>query len=63
MVGPYIPDKETQWNMEKDFGCEQDKQGNREISLQDVCTRASTIPNKLNGLCDISRPQISISPH
>ncbi|KAA6339082.1 MAG: hypothetical protein EZS28_052641, partial [Streblomastix strix] len=28
MVELYIPDKETQWNMEKDSGCEQVEQGN-----------------------------------
>ncbi|KAA6369733.1 MAG: hypothetical protein EZS28_034740 [Streblomastix strix] len=63
MVEPFIPDKETQWNMEKDSGCEQVKQRNREITLQDAWTRRSTIASQLNRLCNISRPQISISPH
>ncbi|KAA6363485.1 MAG: hypothetical protein EZS28_040987, partial [Streblomastix strix] len=63
MVEPYISDKETQWDMEKDFGCEQIEQGNREITLQNAWTRGSTKPSKSNGLCNISRPQISISPH
>ncbi|KAA6376861.1 MAG: hypothetical protein EZS28_027611 [Streblomastix strix] len=63
MVEPYIPDKETQWNMEKDSGCEQVEQGNREVTLQNAWTRGSTISSELNGLCNISRSQISISPH
>ncbi|KAA6344091.1 MAG: hypothetical protein EZS28_052263, partial [Streblomastix strix] len=63
MVEPYIPDKKAQWDMEKDFGCEQIEQGNREITLQDAWTRGSIIPSKLNGLRNIPRPQISISPH
>ncbi|KAA6354711.1 MAG: hypothetical protein EZS28_049762 [Streblomastix strix] len=63
MVESHIPNKETQWNMEKDSGCEQVEQGDREITLQDAWTRGSTIPSKLNGLCNIRRPQINISPH
>ncbi|KAA6355968.1 MAG: hypothetical protein EZS28_048504, partial [Streblomastix strix] len=39
MVEPYIPYKETQWNMEKDQGCDQVEQGNREIRFQDAWTR------------------------
>ncbi|KAA6370341.1 MAG: hypothetical protein EZS28_034134 [Streblomastix strix] len=62
MVEPYIPDKETQWNMEKDSGCEQVEQGNREITLQNAKTRRSPITSQLNGLCNIPRSQISISP-
>ncbi|KAA6392913.1 MAG: hypothetical protein EZS28_011561 [Streblomastix strix] len=34
MVEPYIPDKETQWNIEKSSGCEQVEQRNRETTLQ-----------------------------
>ncbi|KAA6380201.1 MAG: hypothetical protein EZS28_024275, partial [Streblomastix strix] len=41
MVEPYIPYKETQWNMEKDSGCEQVVQGNREIILQNAWTRGT----------------------
>ncbi|KAA6389602.1 MAG: hypothetical protein EZS28_014871 [Streblomastix strix] len=63
MVELHIPNKETQWNMEKDSGCEQVEQGDREITFQDAGTRGNTIPSKLNGLCNIARPQISISPH
>ncbi|KAA6391781.1 MAG: hypothetical protein EZS28_012698 [Streblomastix strix] len=63
MVKLYIPDKETQWNMEENFGCEQIEQGNREITFQNAWTRGSTIASKLNGLRNISRSQISISPH
>ncbi|KAA6380964.1 MAG: hypothetical protein EZS28_023508 [Streblomastix strix] len=63
MVEPNIPDKETQWIKEKDSGCEQVEQGKREITLQNAWTRGSTIPSKLNGLCNISQPQISISQH
>ncbi|KAA6392773.1 MAG: putative Transposon Ty3-I Gag-Pol polyprotein [Streblomastix strix] len=44
-------------------GCEQVEQGNREITLQKVRTRGCRIPNELNGLCNIPRPQISISRH
>ncbi|KAA6359787.1 MAG: hypothetical protein EZS28_044688, partial [Streblomastix strix] len=53
MVEPYIPDKETQWNMEKDPGCEYVEQGNREITLRYALNIGSTISRKLNGLCDI----------
>ncbi|KAA6381490.1 MAG: hypothetical protein EZS28_022980 [Streblomastix strix] len=63
MVEPYILDKEIQWNMEKDSGCEQTEQGNREITFQNAWTRGGTIPSKLNGLRNISRSQISILPH
>ncbi|KAA6368583.1 MAG: hypothetical protein EZS28_035891, partial [Streblomastix strix] len=34
MVQPYIPDKETDCNMEKDYECKQIEQRNREITLQ-----------------------------
>ncbi|KAA6360345.1 MAG: hypothetical protein EZS28_044128 [Streblomastix strix] len=63
MVEPYISDKETQWNMEKDSGCEQVEQGNRETTLQNAWTRGSIILSKSNGLCNFPRHQISISPH
>ncbi|KAA6360853.1 MAG: hypothetical protein EZS28_043620, partial [Streblomastix strix] len=63
MVESHIINKQAQWNMEKDSGCEQVDQGDREITLQDAWTRGNTIPSKLNGLCNIPRPQISISPH
>ncbi|KAA6402913.1 MAG: hypothetical protein EZS28_001554 [Streblomastix strix] len=63
MVKPYIPDKETQWNMEKDSGCEQVKQRNREITLQDAWSGKSTIPCEFNGQRNVSQPQIGISPH
>ncbi|KAA6371882.1 MAG: hypothetical protein EZS28_032591 [Streblomastix strix] len=63
MVGPYIPDKETQWNMEKDSGCEQVEQGNKQTTLQNAWTRGSTISSQLIRLCNIPRSQISISPH
>ncbi|KAA6358298.1 MAG: hypothetical protein EZS28_046175, partial [Streblomastix strix] len=59
MVEPYIPDKETQWNMKKDSGCEQVEQGNRETALQNAWTGRSTIPSQLNRLCYIPRPQIN----
>ncbi|KAA6352841.1 MAG: hypothetical protein EZS28_051633 [Streblomastix strix] len=34
MVEPYIPDKETQWNIDKDSRCEQAEQGNRKTKIQ-----------------------------
>ncbi|KAA6366054.1 MAG: hypothetical protein EZS28_038420 [Streblomastix strix] len=51
MVEPYIPDKETQWNLEKNSRCEQVEQRNREITLQNAWTRGSTISSELTGLC------------
>ncbi|KAA6363635.1 MAG: hypothetical protein EZS28_040839 [Streblomastix strix] len=63
MVESYILDNETQWNMVKDFGCEQVEQGNREITFQNAWTRGSIVSSKLNGICIIFRSQISISPH
>ncbi|KAA6388650.1 MAG: hypothetical protein EZS28_015822 [Streblomastix strix] len=36
VMEPYISDKESQWNMEKGSGCEQVKQRNKEITLQNV---------------------------
>ncbi|KAA6355714.1 MAG: hypothetical protein EZS28_048759, partial [Streblomastix strix] len=63
MVESYIPDKETQWNMEKDSECDQVEQGNRETTLQIAWTRRSPISSQINGLCNIPRPQISISPN
>ncbi|KAA6359510.1 MAG: hypothetical protein EZS28_044963, partial [Streblomastix strix] len=63
MMESHIPNKETQWNMEKYSGCEQVEQGNREITFQDAWTRGGTIPSKLYGICNIFLPQISISPY
>ncbi|KAA6356009.1 MAG: hypothetical protein EZS28_048464 [Streblomastix strix] len=39
MVEPYILNRETEWNMEKDSGCEQVEQINKEILLQNAWTR------------------------
>ncbi|KAA6327190.1 MAG: hypothetical protein EZS28_053847, partial [Streblomastix strix] len=41
MVESHIPNKETQWNMEKDSGCEQVEYENREITLQNAWIRGT----------------------
>ncbi|KAA6397170.1 MAG: hypothetical protein EZS28_007309 [Streblomastix strix] len=63
MLQSYIPNLETQLNIEKDSGCKLTEQSDREITLQNAWTRGSTISSKLSRLCNITRPQISISPH
>ncbi|KAA6361406.1 MAG: hypothetical protein EZS28_043066, partial [Streblomastix strix] len=41
MLEPYISDKETQWNMEKDSGFVKIEQGNIEVILQNAWTRGT----------------------